>query len=95
MPKILRVMGANLPAVEQTCELLTDQAAEGPPRPVAIEDGDFELLFLQRPRALPAMFGQGRHGRDLAQAERIFEHRPQPLPQRLGDAVARLFSPLL
>jgi cardiolipin synthase len=33
--------------------------------------------------------------RDLAQAERIFEHRPQPLPQRLGDAVARLFSPLL
>ena len=33
--------------------------------------------------------------RDLAQAERIFEHRPQPLPQRLSDAVARLFSPLL
>ncbi|MBV2163063.1 MAG: cardiolipin synthase [Comamonas sp.] len=41
-------------------------------------------------RQLAAQFSQ-----DLAQAERVFELRGQSLPQRLGDAVARLFSPLL
>lgn len=32
---------------------------------------------------------------DLQHSQRIFAGRPQSLPQRLGDAVARLFSPLL